>query len=196
MLLHFGNNSKNARHHFGKAHGNKVCSFFCFYVCCLQKGLLAKIRCNKLYEYFKGFLSKKRVSYDLITPKRWERCCSEELLLKLALLKFNDFIEVFIIDIFFISTKREWLSYPCWIWLSGRKYPSRDFASSSKGMEIVYFSSLGMEMFPFPDFDLTYTSLILLIQSSNRRKSVKLSFSIRRFRSFFFEKPSDVLPLR
>ena len=107
--LNFGNNSKNAWLHFGKAHGNKVCSFFCFYVYHLWKGLLAKIRCNKLYEYLKGFFNKKRVSYDLVIPKRWERCCSEELLLKVALLKFNDFIEVFIIDIF-ISTKREWLS--------------------------------------------------------------------------------------
>ena len=32
MLLHFGNNSKNARLHFGKAHSNNVCSFFYFYV--------------------------------------------------------------------------------------------------------------------------------------------------------------------
>ena len=70
MLLHFGNNSKNARLHFGKAHGNKVCSFFCFCVYHLRKGLLAKIRCNKRYEYLKGFLSKKSVSYDLVTPKR------------------------------------------------------------------------------------------------------------------------------
>ena len=30
MLLHFGNNSKNARLHFGKAHGNKACSFSLF----------------------------------------------------------------------------------------------------------------------------------------------------------------------
>ena len=30
MLFHFGNNSKNARLHFGKAHGNKACSFFLF----------------------------------------------------------------------------------------------------------------------------------------------------------------------
>ena len=193
MLLHFGNNSKNARLHFGKAHSNKVCSFFYFYVYHLRKGLLAKIRCNKLYEYLKGFLSKKRVSYDLVTRKCWERCCSEELLLKLALLKFNDFIEVFIIDIFFISTKREWLFYLCWIWLSGRKYPSRDFASSFKCMEIACFSSLGTKMFPFRD-----TSLILLTQSSNREKLVKLSFSIRRFRLgiLFFEKPSDIFPLR
>ena len=115
MLSHFGNNSKNARLHFGKAHGNKFYSFFCFYIYHLRKGLLAKIRCNKLYEYLKGFLSKKRVSYDLVTPKRGECCCSEELLLKLALLKFNDFIEVFIINIFFINIKREWLSCPCWI---------------------------------------------------------------------------------
>ena len=69
-LLHFGNNSKNAQLHFGKAHGNKVSSFFCFYVYHLRKGVFAKIRCNKLYEYLKGFLSKKRVSYDLVTPKR------------------------------------------------------------------------------------------------------------------------------
>ena len=130
----------------------KPVPLFCFYVHNLWKGLLAKIHCNKLYEYFKSFLSKKRVSYDSVTPKRWERCCCEELLLKLALLKFNDFIEVFIIDIFFISTKRKWLSYPCWIWLSGRRYSSKDFASSSKCMEIAYFSFPGTEMFPFQTY--------------------------------------------
>ena len=70
ILLHFGNNSKNARLYFGKAHGNKVCSFFCFYVYHLQKRLLAKICYNKLYEYLKGFRSKKRVSYNLVTPIR------------------------------------------------------------------------------------------------------------------------------
>ena len=30
MLLHFVNNSKNARLYFGKARGNKVCPFFIF----------------------------------------------------------------------------------------------------------------------------------------------------------------------
>ena len=69
MLLHFGNNSKNAQLHFGKAHGNKVCSLFFVFMSTSSKGVLAKIRCNKLYEYLKGFLSKKRVSYDFVTPK-------------------------------------------------------------------------------------------------------------------------------
>ena len=73
----------------------------------------------------------------------------------------------------------------------GSIYPSRDFVSSSKCKEIAYYSSVGTEMFSFPD-----TSLISHIQSSNREKLAKLLFSVRRFHSsIFFEKPSDVLPL-
>ena len=72
------------------------------------------------------------------------------------------------------------------------KCPSRDFVSSSKCKEIAYVSSVGNEMFPFLD-----ASSISLIQSSNRGKLAKLSFSVRRFHSsIFFGKPSDVLPLR
>ena len=67
MLLHFGNNSKNARLHFGKAHGKKVCSFFLFLCLPSSKRTACK---DKPYEYLKGFLSKKKVSYDLVTPKR------------------------------------------------------------------------------------------------------------------------------
>ena len=120
MLLHFRNHCRNAWLHLGKCHSHvifatKSVPFFSFYVYHRRKRLLAKIRCNKRYKYLKGFLSKKRVSYDLVTPKLRERCCSKELLLNLALLKFNDFIKVFIIDICFINTKRERLSYPCWI---------------------------------------------------------------------------------
>ena len=48
------------------------------------------------------------------------------------------------------------------------KYPSRDFASSSKCIAIACFSSLGTEMSPVPD-----TSSILLTQSSNRGKTVE-----------------------
>ena len=72
------------------------------------------------------------------------------------------------------------------------KYPPEDFVSSSKCKEIACFSSVGTEMFPFLD-----TSSISLIQSSNREKLAKLSFSVCRFHSLiFFEKPSDFLPLR
>ena len=37
------------------------------------------------------------------------------------------------------------------------KYPLRDFASSSKCMAIACLGSTGTEMFPIPDFNLTYT---------------------------------------
>ena len=118
MLLHFRNNSTYAWLDLGKCHSHiifatKSVPFFIF-VYHRRKGLLAKIRCNKRYKYVKGFLRKKRVSYNLVTSKRKERCCSEELLLNLALLKFNDFIKVLIIDICFINTKRKRLSYPYW----------------------------------------------------------------------------------
>ena len=81
----------------------------------LRKGLLAKIHCNQ--RYLKGFLSKKRLSFDLVTPKLREGCCSKELLLSLVLLKFNGFIGVYILDICFINTKREWLFKSC-LWLT------------------------------------------------------------------------------
>ena len=120
MLLHSRNNSRNVWLEFGKCNSQVVFAtksvpFFRFYVYHCRKGILTKIRCNKQYKHLKGFLSKKRVSYDLVTPKRRESYCSEELLLNLALLKFNDFIRVFSIDICCINTKREQLSYPCWI---------------------------------------------------------------------------------
>ena len=117
MLLHFKNNSKNAWVDLGKCHCHVIFAtkYVSFYIYHCRKRLLAKIRCNKRYEYLKGFLSKKGVSYDLVTSKRLERCCSEELLLNLALLKFNNFIEVFIIDICLTNTNRKRLSYPCWI---------------------------------------------------------------------------------
>ena len=62
------------------------------------------------------------------------------------------------------------------------KYPSRDFASSSKWRAFACFSSPGTEMSPIPD-----RSSILLTQSSSRGKFAKLSFSVRRFHkgSFF-----------
>ena len=63
------------------------------------------------------------------------------------------------------------------------KYPSIDFVSSSKCKEIACFSSVGTEMFPFSDI-----SSISLIQSSNREKLSKLSFSVRRFHSLIFFK--------
>lgn len=72
------------------------------------------------------------------------------------------------------------------------KYPSRDFARSSKCVEIACFSSTATEMSPIPD-----TSSFLLTQSSRRGKFVKLLFSVHRFcnGSFFFEKFSGFLPL-
>ena len=70
MLMHFGNHSKNARVHFGKAHGNKICSFFLFLCVPTSKRIACKEGCDKLYEYLESFLSKKKVSYDLATPKR------------------------------------------------------------------------------------------------------------------------------
>lgn len=124
LLLPFRDKFSNARIHLGKCHSHiifatKSVPFLHFYVHHPRKGLLAQIRCNKRNEYLKGFLSNKRVRYDLVTPKRWEHCCSEELLLNLALLKFNDFVKVLIIDICCRNIKRERLSHPCWIWLSG-----------------------------------------------------------------------------
>ena len=71
------------------------------------------------------------------------------------------------------------------------KYPLRDFVSSSKCMKIACFDSLGMEMSPFPDI-----SSILRMQSLNREKLVKLSFSVHCFHKVFFEKPSDILALQ
>lgn len=140
LLLPFRYKFRNARLHLGKCHSHiifatKSVPFLSFHVYHPRKGLLAKIRCNKRCEYLKGFLSNKRVWYDLVTPKRWERCRSEELLLKLALLKFNDFVEVFIVDICCRNTKRERLSHPCWIWLSGGE------VSVERLCELIWLSS-------------------------------------------------------
>ena len=66
-----------------------------FYVYHPRKGLLAKICCNRWYKYLEGFLSNKRVRYDLMTPSRWENYCFEEFLLNLSLMQFNDFVQVF-----------------------------------------------------------------------------------------------------
>ena len=93
--------------------------FISFNIYQSRTGLLGNIRCNKRYEYLNSFLSSKRVWHDFVTPKRWEHCCSEELLLKLPLLKFNDFAEVFILEVCCRNTKREQLSHPWLIWLSG-----------------------------------------------------------------------------
>ena len=118
LLLPFRDQFRNARLHLGKCHSHvifatKSVPFLRFHVQHPRKWLLAKICCNKRYENLQSFLSNNRVRYHLLTPKRWERCCSEELLLDLALLNFNDFIEVFIIDICCLNTKRERLSHPC-----------------------------------------------------------------------------------
>ena len=106
------NKFRNTLLHLSKCHSQiifatKSVPFISFNIYQPRNWLFAKIRCNKRCEYLEGFLSSKRVGYDLVTPKRWERCCSEELLLKLALLRFNDFV-----DICCRNTKRERLSHP------------------------------------------------------------------------------------
>ncbi|KAF2354827.1 Zinc finger RING-type [Trinorchestia longiramus] len=55
-------------------------------------------------------------SNGLLLASRHDRSHScVQLLLNLALLNFKDFIEVFIIDICCLNTKREQMSHPCWI---------------------------------------------------------------------------------
>ena len=72
------------------------------------------------------------------------------------------------------------------------KYPSRDFASSSKCMATACFSSPGIGMSPIPD-----TSSILLTQSSSRGKlqSYHALFAVS-IKIAFFWTPSGFLPLR
>ena len=86
LLLPFRYKFGNARLHLGKCHFHIIFATksvpFLNFIVYYRKGLLAQIRCNKQFEYLKG----NKVWYDLVTPNRWERCCSEELLLKLALL--------------------------------------------------------------------------------------------------------------
>ena len=61
------------------------------------------------------------------------------------------------------------------------RYSSRDFVSLSKCKEIACFSSVGKEMFPFPDL-----SSISLMQSSKRGKLAKF-FSARFHCSIFLK---------
>ena len=72
MLLHFRNNSRNAWLDLGECHSHVIFTTksVAFYVYHCRKGFLAKISCNKRYEYLKSFLSKKKASYDLVSPKR------------------------------------------------------------------------------------------------------------------------------
>ena len=72
MLLHFRNNSRNAWLDLGECHSHVIFTTKSvgFYVYHCRKGFLAKISCNKRYEYLKSFLSKKKASYDLVSPKR------------------------------------------------------------------------------------------------------------------------------
>lgn len=79
--------------------------FFVFMSSILKKDYL--LCRNKLYKNLQGFLSNNRVSYLLLKPKLSECCCSEELLLNLALLNLNDFC--------CLNSKHERLSHPCWI---------------------------------------------------------------------------------
>ena len=75
--------------------------------------MLAEIRCNERREDLKGNFSDVRIPFHLAAPKRRERCCTEELLFSLALLKFDEVIEVLIVDICRCNVESKRLPHPC-----------------------------------------------------------------------------------
>lgn len=89
---------------------------------------------------------------DLERPKRLKLYYSEELLVNFALLKFNDFVQVLIIDICCRNTIRKRLSQHCLIRLSGGE---ERLVSSSKCMAIASFSFLRNVSYFRLNFDIT-----------------------------------------
>lgn len=150
LLLLFRNKFRNSRLHLCKWHSYiifaaKSVPFLRFHAYHARKGLLAKIRCDERYEYLTGFLTNKRIRNDLVTPKRWKRCCTEDLMLE-----FNNFVEVLITDICCCNTQRERLSPMLNITLCWGSI-SREAASSFKCLAIACFSFSGTEMSQNPD---------------------------------------------
>lgn len=92
------------------------------------------------------------------------------LLKKMALLKFNDFVKVFIADIGRPHTKRERLSHSCWIGVTGGEVSGPHLsagqllASVPEGQKCLQFQTRLL---------LTYSRLL--------GKFARLSFSVRCF---------------
>ena len=195
MLLHFRNNSRNAWLDLGKCHSHvifatKSVPFFVFMSTIVEKDFLQRYIVTNGISISRAFLGRsgkatiwwhKNVeSIVVLKSCCWTWLCwssmisSKYLSMTSALSTLN--VNGCLIHVGYDS-------------LFG-KYPSRDFVGLSKCKIIACFSSVGTEIFPG-------TPSISLIQSSNREKLAKLAFFVGRFHSsIFFQKPSDVLPLR
>lgn len=87
-------------------------SLECLFLFFVFMSTILKKDCSQRYVVTNGMSISRAflaIRYNLVSPKCWE-CCSEKLLLNLALLKFNDVVEVLIIDICCCNTKRERLA--------------------------------------------------------------------------------------